>query len=321
LVVGAGGDAVTVKEAIERFLNEQTGILADSTIAWYSQRLGPLAAVHGLELDKVTGDELIELWKAQDGRDTRYIGAAQRPECDGGLSVYTLFGMVTTWRRFFNWCASKGYIEESPAAELRKPQLPDEPPKAISKRDMLKLLQEAKHTKYPKRDYALVSFLADTGCRVGGLIGLKLQDLDVETGRATVREKGRGGRRKARTVYMTPETIKALKAYLKDRTSTTDFVFVGRRGGLKISGVQQILERLAQRAGVTEHFNPHAFRHGFARGMLDNGADLATVSQWLGHEDIFITARFYARWADSEMKEKHDRYSWVTKSTQRRKVR
>lgn len=312
---------MTVEEAIKRFLNEQSGILADSTISWYSQRLRPLAAIHGFELDQVTGDELIEIWKAQDRRSARYIGAIQRPECDGGLSVYTLFGMVTTWRRFFNWCTSKGYIESSPAVDLRKPQLPDEPPKAISKRDMLKLLQEAKHTKYSQRDYALVSFLADTGCRLGGLVGLRLQDLDVETGRATVREKGRGGRRKARTVYMTSETVKALNAYLKVRHSDTDLVFVGEKGGLRASGVHQVLERLAQRAGVTEHFNPHAFRHGFAREMLNNGADLATVSQWLGHEDIFITARFYARWADAELKEKHDRCSWVTKCTRREKSR
>lgn len=312
---------MTVKEAIKRFLDEQTGILADSTIAWYAQRLRPLAAIHCMELAQVTGDELIKLWQMQDERSARYIGAAQRPECGGGLSAYTLFGMVTTWRRFFNWCTSKGYIESSPAAELRKPQLPDEPPKAITKGDMLKLLQETKHSKHPKRDYALVAFLADTGCRVGGLVGLKLQDLDVETGRATVREKGHGGRRKARTVYMTPETVKALKEYLKVRCSDTDFVFIGERGHFRISGVQQMLERLAKRAGVTEHFNPHAFRHGFARGMLDNGADLATVSQWLGHKDIFITARFYARWADAELKEKHDRCSWVTKCTRREKSR
>lgn len=302
-----------VQEAIDKFLKEHDGILAATTLDWYERKLRPLSAIGDEPLDLVTDDELIDLWKTQDGRGARYVEATNRPECDGGLSVYTLFGLVTTWRRFFNWCVEKRYIQTSPAAHLRKPQLPDEPPKAISKADMMKLLKAAKTSKYPKRDYAIVSVLADTGCRVGGLVGLKLKDLDLVSGRAVVREKGRGGQRKARNVYMTPDTVKAIKAYLKVRYSDSEFVFVGVRGKLKESGVYQVLERLAERADVSEHFNPHAFRHGFARGMIDNGADLSTVSQCLGHEDIFVTARFYARWADKELKEKHERYSWLAK--------
>ncbi len=70
-----------------------------------------------------------------------------------------------------------------------------------------------------------------------------------------------------------------------------------------------MLERTAQRAQLRGRFNPHAFRHAFARDMLDNGADLATVSQLLGHRSIETTARFYARWSDEELHRKHQRFS------------
>ncbi len=305
---------MTVKDAIEKFLNEQTGFLAQTTITWYAQRLGPLSKFNDMELDQMTGDALIQTWQDRSKRVTLYASAKQKPEREGKLSIYTLFGDVVTWRRFFNWCVKKGYLTTSPAAQLRKPKLPDVPPKAIAKSDMQKIVKQARRSKYPKRDRAIVMFLADTGCRVSGLVGLKLEDLDMKTGRATVREKGNGGQRKARTVYMSQATIKAMQDYLKERGSIQpgDTIFRSDDGrSLTAGGVYQVLERLACKVNVRSNFNPHAFRHGFARGALENGMDLGTLQRLMGHEDITTTLRFYARWDDKDVKEKHERYSWL----------
>lgn len=307
---------MTVGDAIKKFLDEQTGILAQSTITWYAQRLGPLSIFNSRELDQVAGDDLIRCWQDRAQRVTLYAGAKQKPERRGKLSIYTLFGDVVTWRRFFNWCVKKGYIITSPAAQLRKPKLPDVPPKAIAKSDMQRIVEQAKLSKYPKRDHAIVMFLADTGCRVGGLVGLKLEDLDLITGRATVMEKGSGGQHKARTVYMNQPTMEAMQDYLKERGSIGpgDIIFRSDDGRpLTRCGIYQMLERLANKANVKSNFNPHAFRHGFARELLSNGADLATVSRLMGHEDITTTLRFYARWDDRDVQEKHARYSWLVK--------
>ena len=77
-----------------------------------------------------------------------------------------------------------------------------------------------------------------------------------------------------------------------------------------------MLKRLAKRAGVNGRFNPHAFRHGWARGALKNGADLGTVSQILGHSSIQVTAEFYARWADEELAQRHQKFSWLNSTHQ-----
>ena len=192
------------------------------------------------------------------------------------------------------------------------PALPDEPPKALSHDEMRRILQAAQ--KHP-RDYALVLFLADTGCRVGGLCSLCLRDLDIERRRAVVREKGKGGKRKARMVFFTGITAQALKEWLEVRCPEpgVEHVFVGLRGRssgkpLTRSGVYQILKRIARSTGVNR-FNPHAFRHAFARDLLQNGADLSTVSQLMGHRDVQVTARFYARWSDEELASSHERFS------------
>ena len=69
------------------------------------------------------------------------------------------------------------------------------------------------------------------------------------------------------------------------------------------------MRRLAGKAGIKGRFNPHSLRHAFARRVLQQGADLATVSQLMGHSSVEVTVRFYARWADDELGELHDRYS------------
>ncbi len=307
---------LTVQDAIAKFLSDGTGILASTAIEWYAKKMRPLYRIGDKSLDQVTGDDLIELSKGQARRCVRYTDAPQKPVQSGGLSVYTLFGMVIAWRRFFNWAVKSGLLETSPAAQFRKPPLPEESPKAILRKDMLKLMKATAKTKNPKRDYAIVRFLADTGCRVGGLVELQVGDLDLATGSATVRETGRGRKRKARTVYMNRETIRAVREYLKERGTDPGPVFLRQDGQLLESGIYQILKRLAKKKSVEIH-NPHAFRHGFARGLLENGAGLATVSDLMGHEDIYVTDRFYARWNDQELKRRHAKFSWVPKKKTR----
>lgn len=302
---------ITIEQAQQAFELSQVGEVATSTISWYRQRINSLIAFLGnVAIEEITIHDL-RRWRAWLlEKKNRWASHSHKPEQEGGLSVWTIRGYVRAIRYFFNWLVEEGYLSNSPAQRLKPPPKPEEPPKAISTEDLKKLLDEAKATS--ARDYAIVCFLADTGCRVGGLVGLELADLELKRGRATVREKGRGGQQKARTVYLGADTTAALEAWLEKRPLTdSDHIFLGQRGPLKDNGVYQMLKRLAKRAGVNGRFNPHAFRHGWARGALENGADLGTVSQILGHSSIHVTAEFYARWADEELAKRHQRYSWL----------
>lgn len=277
-------------DAYQEFLLAYEGCMAPRTVNHYRYRLGRLLGfLDCADLEAVTISDLRK-WRA------RLVSL--------GLSPYTVHGYLRVARRFFKWCVEEGFLTASPATRLKLPKLPDQDPKAVTPADLQKLLEAARHSS--PRDYAIVCFLADTGCRVSGLCGLRPHDLDLSEGRAYVTEKG--SRRRA--VYLTFETVKAILAYERVRPDGPT-LFLGKRGPLTRSGIYRILEKLAQAGGVTGRFNPHAFRHGAARGMLDNGADLSVVADLLGHKSPDVTRQFYARWTDKELKERHSRYSWL----------
>jgi site-specific recombinase XerD len=234
------------------------------------------------------------------------------------LSAETIRGHVRACRRFFRWLKEEGYLDTNVAKRLEQPPKPIRTRKGIKVSDRNAMIREAELS---PRDYALTLFLADTGCRVAGVVGLKLGDLDLENGTAEVFEKGRGGNKKARLVFFVEKTKRAMEAWLEVRPATPgcDFVFLatGKGGrisnphGLKESGVYQVLKRLAKKAGVTSGFNPHNWRHGAARGMIKNGASLIEVCQLLGHSSVTVTGDFYGTFDEEELRESHREYSWI----------
>lgn len=282
---------MTVAELVALFLQALDGVMSPATLIWYRRRLGPMRdALGSLPLQQVTVDDL-RAWRAD---------LCRRP-----LSPWTLHGYVRAVRRLFAWMVEEGHLPVSPAARLELPALPIEPARGIAPADMLKILDAARGA---PRDYALCLFLADTGARVGGAAGLVVADLDFVSGRAEVREKGS----KARTVYLTRRTSRALSDYLGGRRSGPVFLDSRRRGNpLQPGGIYQVIERLARRAGVTGRWNPHAWRHGAARGWLKAGANLAQVSQMLGHTDVSVTVKFYGAFVDEELKAAHRRFTVV----------
>jgi site-specific recombinase XerD len=293
-------------EALEAFDLAQNGAVSPRTRATHRQRLGYLARYFGG--DRPVGDlsaEDLRRWRAWllDSRE-RYSEHPVRPPVRGGLAAQTVKGLVKAVRHFCRWLMDEGLIREDPAASLQPVRVPKTAPKAISKRDMQRMLRVARE--HP-RDYAMVRLLADTGCRVGGLVGLRVGDLDLARRRAIVIEKGG----KTRPVYFGEATARALADWLHTRRAGSEYVFPGGRQGepLTPQGVHRALARLAKRAGVKGRYNAHAFRHALARGMLEEGSDLGTVSRVLGHADITTTHRFYAVWDDRELAERKDRYT------------
>jgi len=131
--------------------------------------------------------------------------------------------------------------------------------------------------------------LMNTGCRVGGLIGLTLDRLDIDKGTAVVIEKGD----KARPVFFAEPTATALREWLTVRNSSCANVFVNNQGqSMSVHAVAFVLQRLKRRSGVTGRVNAHAFRHAFARRYVENGGDTSTLADLLGHADPSITRAY-----------------------------
>ncbi|HEY4690221.1 MAG TPA: tyrosine-type recombinase/integrase [Anaerolineae bacterium] len=275
-----------LSEALDRFLAAMDGVRSPATLEWYSQRLGALLDVLGdVDVSTIAENDLNRWRASQNGR----------------LSVWTLHGYVRAVRRFFAWLTDKGIVDSNPARDFKLPRLPKRPRVGVSCDVRDRIIEAARSN---PRDYALVRFIDDTMCRVGGVVGLRVCDLVLDAGEALVTEKGE----KTRKVYLLDEAVAALRAWLEilRPASPTDFVFVGKRGPLTTWGVYQVLERLARRAGVGGRgWNPHNWRHAGAREFLENDGSLGMLSQILGHSDIKVTNDFYGTFADPELKRAH----------------
>lgn len=300
--------------AIELYLSVHQGMISTKTMRIYMQSLGVLKDYLGdRDAESISIDDLRAYRTALFDRNERYTSNTSRPREKGGLSVWTIHGHIRVARQFFRWLSDEGKIGMNPAARLELPSLGDEPPKGISESDLRKMFECASAS---ARDFAILMFLADTGCRIGGAAGLELSDLDFEKRRAIVREKGRNARAKVRAVFFKQTTADALNVWLTERSQlpksrATNRVFVGRKGALTADGIYEIVVRIGERAGVTGRFNPHSFRHGFARALLERGLDLGRVSKMLGHSDTRVTAKFYGVFSETELAEAHEKFSWV----------
>jgi len=293
-------------DALDDFLLAlQADGLSPNTVRWYKEKLRRVIAAIGEDkpVEEVSIRDLRAFVADLRARKSRYSDHRFRPEVSGGLSPSCIHGYVKAIRRFFRWLVAEGVITENPAARLKLPKLPKQTPKGVALEDIRKLLEAARGN---PRDYALLLFLIDTGCRVGEICGLTIEDLNLAEGMARVQGKGR----KERVVMFGEVTARALAQWLEVRPAGKgDAVFPGKQGALTPDGVRMVLRRLKKKAGVTGRCNPHSFRHAFAREYLLNGGDLASLADLLGHADVGVTKDFYSVFTRHELKEKHCRHS------------
>lgn len=295
-----------MSDEIDRYLLSLVTVRSPQTVSWYRKRLAPLRTI-SQNISAITLPDLQALYAQLATRSARWLNhpSGRAPE-PGGLSPATLRGYCRAWRAFFNWLVDSGSIPISPAAKLKLPPLPAQPPKAVSRSDMELIIEAARMSS--ERDYAILCILADSACRVSGLCSLTLDNLDLDHGQAIVTEK-----RQTRFLLFSPRTVQAIRDYLSCRPLVVSrALFISKRhAALTPNGVYQLLDRLAGAANVIGRHNPHSFRHGWIINALRNGAELTQVAQIAGHGDVMTTYTYYARWLPAELHEVHDRYTWL----------
>jgi site-specific recombinase XerD len=284
------------------------------TVITYERRLKPLIEFLGdVPIDEITAHDLRRyvagLWDCS----ILYSDHPTHERRKGSLSPSTINGRVRAFKRLFNWLEEEEVIQDNPTRRIKTPRPKQGEPKSIDTEDIVALLATTEGESVTDlRDRAIIFFLTDTGCRVGGLCHLHVQDLNFEEGLAKVCEKGS----KTRMVPFTPMTAEMLNAWLEVRPQDQgDWVFVSlgtkSKGRFKRNGVAHMLKRRAKRAGVTGRVNPHAFRHAFARHFLLSGGDLGTLSALMGHEGTEVTTRYYGIFTIQELKAKHAKHNLV----------
>jgi integrase/recombinase XerD len=274
--------------------------LAERTTRWYSSILKAFVGEYPTEeTEEFSTRDLREYIAGLRSRDRRYVDAANKPEQPGGLADHSIASHVTALHRFWAWCADE-YDMDNPMRRIKRHKPTKRLPTYIEPEDFVRLFDACEESKHPYRDRAILAFLADTGCRVGGLVSLTVTNLDIDKRRALVLEKGGQWRQ----VKYTPITARLLYQWLALRDTDGDSIF-----GLLESGVYQVLKRLKAQTGITGRVNPHAFRHNFIQAYLKNGGDPFSLARLTGHKDIQTLMDFYAIFSDDDLGDLHDRHT------------
>jgi integrase/recombinase XerC len=139
----------------------------------------------------------------------------------------------------------------------------------------------------PVRDRAILELFYATGMRIAELSGLNLEDISFENNMLKVTGKGN----KQRMVLMNESAADALREYIAERPKTSHRgVFLNRNNErLSIRGIQILFKKYLDMSGITHHGSPHTMRHSFATHLLEGGADLVSIKELLGHENLSTT--------------------------------
>lgn len=288
-----------LSEVVNLFYVSMTTVRSQATIEWYRKKLNTLISfLEDPEISEITEWDL-ERFRASLDRPSHAIGR------NGKVSVYTVHGYVRAIKRFFGYSRFRRLIKEDPSEFLEKPRLPKQPRKGISEADASLMLELAEIDS--RRDFAMLMFLRDTGCRAGGVYNLLTADLDIDHNVAIVREKGD----KIRSVFFTSETALALARYKFWRKNPHDLpqFFLSEDKhykALQYRGVYEVFRRLARKANVKGKFSPHEWRHAAIRSWLKAGMNLKTASELAGHSGEQVTGDIYGTLDELELHALYD---------------
>ncbi|MFJ3956891.1 tyrosine recombinase XerC [Arthrobacter sp. NPDC090010] len=208
-----------------------------------------------------------------------------------GKARATLARHAASARTLFSWLLREGHVQQDPTLRLRSPKKTSSLPTVLRPSQMDQLLQELQEAAQDGdplalRNLAIVELLYASGIRVGELIGLDVDDLDLE--RRTMKVLGKGD--KERTVPFGTPAARAVEGWLRRGRpalagpSSRAALFLGARGGrIDPRQVRSLVAARFQALGDTAATGPHALRHTAATHLLDGGAELRAVQELLGH--------------------------------------
>jgi integrase/recombinase XerC len=210
----------------------------------------------------------------------------------------TIARKLSAVRSLFRWLVREGRLEENPARPVRTPRQERKLPRLLGEAEIQVLLETPETaTIRGKRDRALLELLYATGMRVGELVSVDLEDVDLAEESILVVGKGS----KERHVLFGDKAKTALLDYLAARRSSSklaagrgsDALFVNRAGTrLTDRSVRRILAARLTECAVKHRISPHGLRHSFATHLLDRGADLRAIQELLGHASLSTTQRY-----------------------------
>jgi len=244
------------------------------------------------------------------------------------LAPKTVYNIYVSLASFFTW-ASREFSLSNPMKNIPRPRVPEDAPVEPFKKEEIELLIKAcdfceeavtdRRRKFimqratSKRDKAILLTLLDTGLRASEMCALRLEDVDMRSGKVCVRDgeagKAKGG--KGRIVYVGKSARRFLWRYLAEREDGDEPdapLFIGKfHRPFNRDALRQLINSLGAKAGVKK-CHPHRFRHTFAITYLRSGGDIFTLKSLLGHGSLDMVEH-YARIAEVDIEQAHRKAS------------
>lgn len=290
-------------EAIKGYLLSRRAKCNEKTIEWYRQKLSHFCLVMEQEyeitrLEKVTTTHLRLFVEHMKETKANSNNPHKPTRDDVTVRDVTVKGYVQVIKGFFGWCVKEELLKKNPTTNLDNPKVGRYVIKTFTGDQIRAMLAACDiSTMIGFRDYTIILLLLDTGIRVSELCGLTLDRVYLSViNQAFIKVMGKG--RKEREVGISTNVAECLWKYINVHRAPKDkdeqSLFINLFGApLTLAGVEQMLQEVAKRSGVTGvRVSPHTFRHTFARMFLENGGDVYKLSLLLGHSSVMVTENY-----------------------------
>lgn len=224
------------------------------------------------------------------------------------LSSKTRSHSMTILNELYKYLVAEGFITYNPISSIDMPKIDKSLPKVLSKEEIGILLNMKLNDQYSYRNKAMIELMYSSGLRISELINIKMFDFDFDSD--TLRVIGKGS--KERIIPVGEIAIHYLRLYINEyrnallKSKSSDYVFLNNHGEIMTrQGFFIILKKLALVEGIKTNFSPHTLRHSFATHLLDNGADLRSIQELLGHSDI-STTQIYTHVSNKHLRDNYN---------------
>lgn len=222
----------------------------------------------------------------------------------------TIARKIVSIRTFFDYLMKNNIININPCEKIESIKLKKTLPKTLNKEEIDKLLSIEVIDAKTCRNKSMIELMYSSGLRVSELVNLNLNSINLDDDYVRVYGKGK----KERIIPIATSTSKLLDKYINVYRNSllkgylTDKLFISSYGkGITRQGFFKILKKIAKEKGIKKEFSPHTLRHSFATHLLENGADLRSIGELLGHENI-KTTQIYTHLSSSKKRKDYDTY-------------
>lgn len=226
------------------------------------------------------------------------------------LEASSISNYLSAYKTFYNYYIKMGNIKNNPIDVIDTPKLAKHLPTYLTVEEIDKLFDIEITDAFSARNKSILELLYSSGLRISELIGLEFKNIDLND--CIIRVMGKGS--KERIIPINDAAIYYLKIYVKDyrhllvKNEQNNYIYLNNHGKkMTRQGVFKMLKKITFEKGIKKDVSPHTLRHSIATHMLENGADLRIIQEFLGHSDIGTT-QIYTHLTNQKLKNDYMEY-------------